>query len=189
MCGSNDSFDPDVSIRALATDLLAGVDRAAFHDRARALAVGIEVDHLEDLRWRFHMPPSQPVDYDVRKHGLGGWLSAWQFAIFELIFQLGPEAIPFLREIAWGPYDWTQGNAIELLIRMAAQGIEVEETVTEIAEKFPAIRYEAQLYALEPLLPRMNEDAALTAVINRLRREVPELDRIAREIEGRRSDT
>jgi hypothetical protein len=185
MCESDNRFDPDLSIRALAVDLLAGVDRAAFQGRARELAIGIEVDDLEYLRWRFHRPPSEPVDYDFRKHGLGGWLSACQFAVFELIFHLGPQAIPFLREIAWGPYDWTQGNAIELLIRMAAQGIEVEETVTEIAEKFPAIRHEAQLYALEPLLAMTNKDAALTAVINRLRKEVPDLDCVARQIEGR----
>ena len=178
-------FDPDGSIKMLATHLLDGMKRADFEARAQELAVGISVDDLSYLRLRFHTPPKEPESYDFRRHGLGGWLSACQFAIFELIFQLEEDAVPFLREIAWGPYDWTQGNAIELLIRLGAKGIQPEETKREISEKFPHIRYEAQLYALEPILPRLSSESELAMFVNTLRSEIPDLDRIARKIEER----
>ncbi|MEM6671117.1 MAG: hypothetical protein AAF661_18090 [Pseudomonadota bacterium] len=178
-------FDPDTAISVLAADLLRGVDCATFRGRAAQLSVGMEVEDLEDLRFRLHRPPPEPSEYDFRKHGLGGWLSACQFAIFELVFCLGPPALPFLREIAWGPYDWTQGNAIEMLIRLAAQGAQTEQTAAEIAQKFPSMRYEAQLYTLEPLLPAMEGDPALASLIRRLRAGVPAFDQVACEIEGR----
>lgn len=182
-------FDPDAAISKLATDVLTGVKRREFQNLARELAAGIEQGDLAYLQSRFHSPPPEPPEYDHRKHGLGGWLSSCQFAIFELIYQLKSEAIPFLRGIAWGPYDWTQGNAIELLIRMAAEGIETEEIIGEIAANYPAIRYEAQLYTLEPLIPMARENRALNALLIRMRAEIPVLDQIAGEVEARLSAT
>ena len=179
------SFDADLAIAALARDVLSGIKRVDFQQRARELAAGIEADDLNYLHSQFHAPPAEPPEYDFARHGLGGWLSACQFAIFELVFQLKAEAIPFLRKIAWGPYDWTQGNAIELLIRLAAENIETEEITAEIAANYPNIRYEAQLYTLEPLVPMAHDDAALAALLNRMRSVIPELDRVVREIENR----
>lgn len=179
------SFDPDAAISELASGVLTGMKRKEFQNLARELAAGIEVEDLDYLQSRFHSPPPEPPEYDHRKHGLGGWLSSCQFAIFELIYQLKSEAIPFLRAIAWGPYDWTQGNAIELMIRMAAEGIETEEIIGEIAANYPDIRYEAQLYALEPLMPMAREDRALNTLLDRMRTEIPALDQIAGEVESR----
>jgi len=113
-------------------------------------------------------PPDVPPSYSVKKHGLGGWLSACQFSIFELIYNFGESALPMVREIAWGEYDWTQGNAIELLIRFAAKGIKREEIISEIKKNFPNIRHEARLYAIQPFLPKFKKDPEIKKVFKEL---------------------
>ncbi|KAB0548924.1 hypothetical protein F7R01_15980 [Pseudomonas argentinensis] len=88
--------------------------------------------------------------------------------IFEILFNMGAKAIPFIREIAWGEYDWTQGNAIELLIRFAANGVQRKEIIAEIKRNYPVIRYEAQLYAIQPLIPKLQGNSSLRAVFDEL---------------------
>lgn len=126
------------------------------------------VSDLERFRDLFHNPPKESVHYDAHKHGLGGWLSTCQFVIFEILFNMGAKAIPFIREIAWGEYDWTQGNAIELLIRFAANGVQRKEIIAEIKRNYPVIRYEAQLYAIQPLIPKLQGNSSLRAVFDEL---------------------
>jgi len=130
-------------------------------EKAKDLSPKISLEDLIELKHLFHNPPREPKIYDVGTHGLGGWLSACQFAIFELIFNVGEAALPFLRQIAWGDYDWTQGNAIEIMIRFAAKGIKTDEIIEEIKTRYPDIRYEAQLYAIEPLIPLLANDTCL----------------------------
>lgn len=115
-----------------------------------------------------HAPPPAPPFYDPEVHGLGGWISACQFAVFELIVSFGEDALPFLRETAWGPYDWPQGNAIEMLIRLAAAGVRSDEIIAEIEARFPTIRDEAALYAIKPLLADLGADPDLKRVVDRL---------------------
>lgn len=115
-----------------------------------------------------HDPPPAPSFCDPEVHGLGGWISACQFAVFELIVSFGEDALPFLRETAWGPYDWPQGNAIEMLIRMAAAGVRSDEIIAEIETGFPNIRDEAALYAVKPLLADLDSDPDLKRVVDRL---------------------
>ena len=97
---------------------------AGFRTRAAALSMGLDRDDVDDLTWLMHRELREPQSYDAAQHGLGGWISACQFAVFELLYNIGEPALPALREIAWGEYDWTQGNAIELLIRFAADGVQ-----------------------------------------------------------------
>lgn len=156
-------------VTKLAEAILADGLSDKLRDNAKDASAKIGTDDFGELKRLFHNPPPEPEIYDVRKHGLGGWLSACQFAAFELIFHVGEPALPFIREIAWGPYDWTQGNAIELMIRFAAMGIKTDEIVKEIKWNFPDIRYEAQLYAIEPLLPRLKSDDGLRSVFDRLK--------------------
>lgn len=139
-----------------------------FRSAAAEKAKGFSADDLSLLRSFFHDPPTESPLYDYRKYGLGGWLSACQFAIFEIVYNIGEEALPFIREIAWGEYDWTQGNAIELLIRMVAAGVQREEIIAEIEREFPHIRHEASLYAIQPLIPKLDDDAELKRVFERL---------------------
>ncbi len=133
-------------------------------DKTRILALS----DFKKLRIMLHNPPNKSINYSSEKHGLGGWLSACQFSIFEIIYNGGESSLPLIREVAWGEYDWTQGNAIELLIRLASEGIKREEIISEIKKNFPKIRYEAQLYTIQPLLPRLKYDKKLRIIFDEL---------------------
>ncbi len=160
------------AIATLAEMVLHSGLSAEFRRKAKLVSATISVDDFTELKDLLHNPPREPATFDIYKHGLGGWLSACQFSVFEVVFCVGEPALPIVRQIAWGSYDWTQGNAIEVLIRLAAQGTRSEEIVAEIKSKFSDIRYEAQLYALEPLLPLIDSDENLRSVVNQLMQNV-----------------
>lgn len=155
-------------VSELAECLLEHGLHADFRAKAKSLSQVVTAESLADLRSMFHKPPAESALFKPQEHGLGGWLSACQFSIFELVYKRGKEALPFVREIAWGEYDWTQGNAIEILIRFAAYGIERDTILNEIKQNFPDIRYEARLYAIEPLLPELANDEKLKQVFDEL---------------------
>ncbi len=179
---SNASNELNAIISRLAEHLLTqGIDDR-FRELAREESQQVSVAQLDQFKIMFHDPPPQSDVYDVKQHGLGGWLSACQFAIFELVYNLGEEALPFIREIAWGEYDWTQGNAIELLLRFAAEGIRTEEILAEIKANYPQIRFEAQLYGIQPLLPELEQNAPLKAIFDQLRTEIEEFQRAYAEL-------
>ena len=67
-------------------------------------------------------------------------MSARQFAIFEMFYFFGPASLPVLQRVAYGPYDWTQGNAIEILCRLAADGIDRKRVVDELVARMPGMR-------------------------------------------------
>ena len=96
-------------------------------------------------------------------------MSARQFAIFEIYFHIGAPALPVLRRVAFGQYDWTQGNAIEVLCRLAAAGVERTAIVEELIVNLPDVRDEAIQYALAPLLHQQTSNAALREVVSELR--------------------
>lgn len=141
---------------------------SSFRARAAALSAGLDQDDVDDLTWLMHRDLQEPESYDAAQHGLGGWISACQFAVFELLYNIGEPALPAIREIAWGEYDWTQGNAVELLIRFAADGIQTQQLTEEIKARFPEIRYEAALYSVQPLISRLDAEPVLAAVVSEL---------------------
>ena len=147
-------------VRELGEFLLFNNEIPEFKKLARERAEAITRDDIEILHALFHRAPESPL-YNPEVHGLGGWISRSQFAIFELIYNLKAEALPFLRKIAWGEYDWTQGNAIEILIRLASEGINRESIIKEIKKNFPEIRYEAQLYSVQPLIGELDSNKDL----------------------------
>jgi hypothetical protein len=101
--------------------------------------------------------------------GLGDWIAARQFAIFEMFYYLREAALPVLRRVAFGEYDWTQGNAIEVLCRFAAEGIDRERTLADLKSEMPVMRYEALLYAAGPLLQQAKDIPQLAAIVEELR--------------------
>jgi len=144
-------------------------DVQEFRARAAAVALQLGPAAIDELCTRFHSPPrAEPPGFGPEQRGLGGWLAAWQFAIFELFFEFGSSALPVLRQVAFGEYDWTQGNAIEVLVRLAARGIEREQIIAELRREFPRLRVEAQLYSVGPLLDHAIRDPAVAAVVRQL---------------------
>src|SRR5947209_15540308 len=100
----------------------------------------IDSAHLPFLRHRLHKTTARPAEFEYPKAPLGAWLSAWQFAIFEVLYHLREPALVCVREIAFGAYDWTQGNAIEVLCRWAAEGLDRERTVRDLRYEAPKMR-------------------------------------------------
>lgn len=150
------------SITAVAV-LIDDTDR--FRTAAAEAASTIGVRSIRALSGRLHSPPEAPRGFGSDERGLGGWLAAWQFAVFEVLYNLGEGALPTVRWIAYGEYYWTQGNAIEVLCRFAADGIRKEEIVEELKQRFPGLRYEAQLYAVQPLLVQAESNSNLAAIL------------------------
>ena len=144
------------------------VDAPTFRAAAAEAAGNLDPSVIETLSRRFHSPPDAPDGFGPKEVGHGGWLSYWQFAIFEIYFNFGAKAVPALRPIAYGEYDWTQANAIEILCRLAAEGVQTREIVDELKREFPNLRYEAQLYAVRPLLAQAEDNPQLAKIIDEL---------------------
>lgn len=148
---------------------VAGFDDAEFRSRAASSARYLGAARIEELAGEFHAEHTPPAELIPRFSRLGAWMAARQFAIFEIYYHIGAPAIPILRRVAFGQYDWTQGNAIEVLCRLAADGVERPEIVGELIVNLPEIRDEAIQYALAPLLYLQKSNAALLEVISELR--------------------
>ncbi len=161
----NNSDHLSQTIAQVATKI---VDPTTFRAAAAEAAGNLDPSVIETLSKRFHSPPEAPDGFGPKEVGLGGWLSYWQFAIFEIYYNFGASAIPALRPIAYGEYDWIQGNAIEILCRLAADGVQTREIVDELKREFPKLRYEAQLYAVRPMLAQVEDNPQLAKIIDEL---------------------
>jgi hypothetical protein len=148
---------------------VVGFDETAFRSRAASSARHLGAARIEELAGEFNAEHTPPAELMSRFSRLGAWMAARQFAIFEIYYHIGAPAIPILRRVAFGQYDWTQGNAIEVLCRLAADGVERPAIVGELIVNLPEIRDEAIQYALAPLLYLQKSNVALREVISELR--------------------
>ncbi len=126
-------------------------DHQEFQRRARSVAQDLGPDAIEVLPRFFHHPPVQPGEQKNPSGRLGQWLATCQAAIFEILYFLGEPALPLLRRVAYGSYDWTQPLAIDILCRFAMEGLERERIDQELGEAIPEINYDAVLYSREYL--------------------------------------
>lgn len=150
------------------TAAAAAESEEAFREQARIAAQKLGADSVEKFPPLFHQPPDKPENLSEKFDGLGQWMATCQAAIFEILFYLGEPALPLLRSIAFGRYDWTQANAIEILVRFAAQGIEREQTMNDLQREMPAMEFEALLYTASPLLRLRQKDPAIAALVSEL---------------------
>lgn len=164
-------MDCEATIRWVAASIR---DEAEFPKRASVAAQRLGPTAILELMYLFHSESTPPAELADRFPGLGDWMAARQFAIFEILYVLGEPSLPALREVAFGEYDWTQGNAIEILCRLAADGMQREAIIEELKRELPHLREEALLYAFGPLLWRAKTNASLLEVIDELS-SVPEV--------------
>jgi hypothetical protein len=156
-----------------------------FRARADEAARELGVASIDSLTSRFHSPPDPaPAGFGYEQRGLGGWLAIWQFAIFEILYHFREAALPVLRRIAFGEYDWTQGNAIEVLCRLAAEDVDRDRTIADLKRELPSMRYEAHLYAAGPLLQRAASDPPIAEIL----RELESVDEFHEAVQELRED-
>jgi hypothetical protein len=141
---------------------------ASFQDRAHSAATELGPEAIETLAELFHSEHTPPPELKDQFPGLGQWISARQFAIFEIFYFCGAPALSVLRRTAFGEYDWTQGNAIEILCRLAADGIESGQIIEELKTHLPAMREEAHYYAAGPLAKQAKGNVKLNEIVNQL---------------------
>jgi hypothetical protein len=125
--------------------------RDTFRARAKTAAEELGQEYINKLVEYLHNPPEKPKEAAGEFNKLGEWLSVCQHSIFEILYNFREAALPLLHRIAFGPYDWTQANAIEILCRLASEGVETEGIAEEICREMPEWRYEAIMYSLPHL--------------------------------------
>jgi hypothetical protein len=143
-------------------------DRGAFCLQANRIAAQLGPSAILKLTELFHSPGNAPPEFEPEERGLGGWLASWQFAIFEVFYNFKEAALPILRQVAFGEYDWTQANAIEILCRLAAEGIERERTLSDLRRHMPHMRDTALIYVAGPLLEQAKTNAATAEIVEEL---------------------
>ncbi len=129
-------------------------DRHQFQKAARDVASGLAFERAEKLTKYFHDTPPEPdsLKEKTAKYGLlGVWMNICQNSIFEILYHYKEKAIPTLYAIGFGPYDWTQYKAIDVLCRLAHEGIQTNEIITEIGKNIDDFRYEAVFPSIESL--------------------------------------
>lgn len=143
-------------------------DLDEFRNRADIVASEFGPTAIEQLAKLFHAEHSPPAELAAQFQGLGTWMAARQFAIFEIFYNFGGDSIPILQRVAYGDYDWTQGNAIEILCRLAADDVQREQIISGLVEHLPAMREEAHYYALNPLISQSKSNQKLNDVLSQL---------------------
>jgi hypothetical protein len=143
-------------------------DGVQFKERARKAALEIGPNSIDLLTELLHSEHTPPKELEEKFPRLGQWIAARQFAIFEMLYQHGEDALPVLRRIAFGEYDWTQGNAIEVLCRLAAQGVDRSNIIEDLKAHLGSMREEAHWYALGPLLHYSDRDQNIKEILDQL---------------------
>lgn len=141
-----------------------------FTRRAKIAANELGAGSIHLLEIELHGTFNPPEYLSEKFAGLGDWLAARQFAIFEILFHIGSLSLPLLRKVAFGKYDWTQGNAIEILCRLAAQNVEREKIIAELKQFIPNcdLNYEVLSYAIMPLISHAKFNESLQQVVREL---------------------
>ncbi|MPV64342.1 hypothetical protein [Burkholderia sp. BE17] len=178
------NVEADVLNAAICSVAILVDDRVAFDMRATVVGRQVTPGAIDMLVSRLHTPTTPiPEAFEPNVRGLGAWLTAWQFAVFEILLQFRESALGVLREIAWGEYDWTQGNALEILVRLAAKGVGRGHTIADLHREFSRVSDEAKRYAVGPLLHRAKFEPEVAAIVSELH-SVPDWCEVVREIEG-----
>lgn len=179
------NIEPDALNTAIRSVAILVDSQVAFGSRAADVAGQLGPSAIEMLVSRLHTPSCPtPETFESGVRGLGAWLTAWQFAVFEILFHFRSSAVEVLRRIAWGEYDWTQGNALEILVRLAAECIWRDVMTADFHQNFEHVADEAKRYAIGPLLHRAKFELRVAAIVSELN-SVAGWCEVVYELEGR----
>ncbi|MBO9561672.1 MAG: hypothetical protein J7621_02825 [Niastella sp.] len=153
-------------VTLLAKELLT--DSESFESMAREYANNLSTDDFSMLQIILHNPPTVHPDIQQDKPGLGGWLAACQYAVFELLYCMDEKALSFLKSTAYGKYDWTQATALEVMCRLYVDGKVSADVITEIDHRLNGMRHETHLYLAQGLLNRKKKDERYHGVITQI---------------------
>jgi len=153
--GQNKSLERDLELEGLLIEVAREFeDENRFNEVAKNVASKLEFSRAKSLTRYFHNNPPEPdtLKSKTSKYGiLGVWMDICQNSIFEILFNYKEQAIPTLYSIGFGKYDWTQYKAIDVLCRLANEGIQTTEIIKDIGDEIQSFRYEAVFPSLESL--------------------------------------
>lgn len=156
-------------------EIVSGIAKTAliesdrFEDVAKIEAASITMQDLPYLQVLLHNSPPLPADIDARDLGLGQWLAVCQYAVFELVYHLGADALDYVRSVAFGEYDWPQASALEVLCRLCVDGKIDGDIIREIDTRLCEVRFEACLYFARGLLRRSKTDKRFADIVNQFK--------------------
>lgn len=136
-------------------------DQNQFKIAAQNIASGLEFERAKKLTAYFHNNPPEPESLKSKtaKYGFFGvWMGICQDSIFEILYNYKEQAIPTLYHIGFGVYDWTQYKAIDVLCRLANEGIRTNEIIKDIGDNINDFRYEAVFPSVESLATIPNNE-------------------------------
>lgn len=142
-------------------------DEIEFKAAAKRVASKLEFEKAKELPRYFHNNPPEPKSLKSKtaKYGLlGVWMSVCQDSVFEILYNYKEKAIPTLYSIGFGVYDWTQYKAINILCRLADEGIQTDEILKDIGEEINYFRYEAVFPSIESL-SRISDNQEIPKII------------------------
>lgn len=99
--------------------------------------------------------------------GLFDWMDIWQAALFAVLRFSGGKGLATLRRVGFGPYDWPQGVAINVLATLASEGVETKQVNAEILAAIDGWRWETQMRALPGLAALSKESEGIAAWIEK----------------------
>jgi hypothetical protein len=158
-------------------------DVAAYQARAKSAAQNLGSSSIGVLPRFYHYPnnPEKPEHCRNKFNGLGEWMELCQTAAFEIVYNFKQIALPYLRTVAFGSYDWPQGLAVAAMCRLATEGIESEEIVADLRSELPSMREETYYRAASLLLGHVRETPAIRVTLDSL--EVPRFQEVLKELE------
>lgn len=125
-----------------------------YGEKIKEIAGKIKNNEIINLTKYFH---NNLLEYpeEIRAHmkGLSTWIDMRQDIIFSIFEEIGEPAVPILKIIAFGKYDWTQIKALRILCIFAKKGIHKPEIINDIIEHLDEFRYETYMSVIVDFLP------------------------------------
>ncbi|MGF6906698.1 hypothetical protein [Fusobacterium sp. PH5-44] len=158
----------DIDEIIVSLSIILKTDQNKFENLSKEKASDISVSDLPYLKSKLHDPPELTLNLKNFKLGLGEWLAMCQYAIFELLYNTYDYSLPIIKDIAFGPYDWTQATALEVLCRLYVNGKISESILIDINKKLSDMQYETHLYFSRALLLRVETDKKYEDILKKL---------------------